>query len=152
MLEDAAEDGPSLLTANRDFVATLRTKKYQIIYGGFGGTHDPVHARNEAVRVESVAFHAELRMTTSPVRCREQICTPRRKSRSVTRRKTHGGHRSCLNELCGIRRPDLTRLDQAEENSASHGQQQGRGIDLWISTYRDINGKFRKWLPARHHI
>jgi len=45
-LEDIAQEGPSLLAANRHLVEILRKKKYEVSYEEVGGTHEPVHWRD----------------------------------------------------------------------------------------------------------
>ena len=46
LLEDVAEDGPTLLSTNRHLVKILKVKGYSVIYQEVGGTHEPVHWRN----------------------------------------------------------------------------------------------------------
>ena len=46
-LENVAQEGPTLLSANRHLVAVLRRKGYSVTYEEVGGTHEPVQWRGQ---------------------------------------------------------------------------------------------------------
>lgn len=45
-LENVSKEGPTLLSANRNFVEILREKGYAVTYDEFGGTHEPIQWRD----------------------------------------------------------------------------------------------------------
>ncbi len=47
LLENISREGPTLLEANRRFVAILKRKGYAVTYEEVGGSHEPVHWRGE---------------------------------------------------------------------------------------------------------
>lgn len=47
LLENISREGPTLLDANRRFVAILKSKGYAVTYKEVGGSHEPVHWRGE---------------------------------------------------------------------------------------------------------
>ncbi len=47
LLENISREGPTLLAANRHFVAILKGKGYAVTYKEVGGSHEPVHWRGE---------------------------------------------------------------------------------------------------------
>jgi enterochelin esterase-like enzyme len=46
LMEDISRDGPTGLTANRQFVELLKSKGYWVVYEEVGGSHEPVHWRD----------------------------------------------------------------------------------------------------------